>query len=192
MFDIVTVYHTQPAMEDAARLYSEVERHCSLPFTFITVDNRIDNRGFARGCNVGVSQGGHAYIGLLNPDCHVKGDPLQPVVDAFRDPVIVITGERFEKQETEVRAWGCTDWVCGAAFFVRRSFWERVGGFDERYVWAWEETDMIRRAEQMGYRAKSIRLPVEHSSPRDDSEGTSAYKNHWFEHGARVFRDTWR
>jgi GT2 family glycosyltransferase len=44
------------------------------------------------------------------------------------------------------------DEVMGAFFFVRRSLFESLGGFDERFFGYFEEVDFSRRAQQVGYR----------------------------------------
>jgi N-acetylglucosaminyl-diphospho-decaprenol L-rhamnosyltransferase len=43
------------------------------------------------------------------------------------------------------------DGIMGAFFFVRRSLFDRLGGFDERFFVYFEETDFGYRAEQLGY-----------------------------------------
>jgi N-acetylglucosaminyl-diphospho-decaprenol L-rhamnosyltransferase len=47
------------------------------------------------------------------------------------------------------------DWVLGAALLVRRSAFDAVGGFDERYVFYSEETDLCRRLRDRGWRTLS-------------------------------------
>lgn len=43
-------------------------------------------------------------------------------------------------------------WVTGAAFAVRRTVWEQLGGFDEGYVGGyWEDVDFCVRAQLAGY-----------------------------------------
>jgi GT2 family glycosyltransferase len=41
----------------------------------------------------------------------------------------------------------------GACLVIRRSLFERLGGFDPRFFFYWEDTDLARRARALGYRA---------------------------------------
>lgn len=192
-FDLITVFHNETNHWQAIELQSEISvTEVGMPYTFIGVDNRIENRGFAKGCNYGARQGTGDIIGFLNPDVEVLGWFLMTVAREFtRDPQLCITGERFGKPQRELRDWGVRDWVCGAAMFVRRSWFEQLGGFDERYVWGWEETDFIRRTEAAGGAVRSITLPLAHSSPSDDNEADAAYKRLHFENGKKLYREKW-
>lgn len=190
--DIVTVFHNEDNHSLHLELIEQINMHEPNRVSIIAVDNRVNNRGFAAGCNLGAQYGTAPVIGFLNPDTEVYGPFVDSVHAAFMaDDNLVITGCRFGKLDREINAWGCHDWVCGAAFFVRRDWWEQVGGFDTIYRWSWEETDMIRRAQEQKKNVKSIVLPLKHDSPVINSDTDSAYKNHWFEHGARVFNKRW-
>jgi GT2 family glycosyltransferase len=83
------------------------------------------------------------------------------------------------------------DWVCGAAFFVLRSWFAQVEGFDTQFTWSWEETDLIRQAQRQGRRCQSIPLPFQHTSPESDSSKEAAYKNFHFERGAARYHQKW-
>lgn len=191
--DIITVYHNDTNYEQHRQLRESLVRHePEGGFTFIGVDNRVTNRGFARGCNLGAfSKGaGAPVIGFINPDAVVTGPFLEEVAAALVRPV-VITGRRFGKPQSELDLWGVSDWVCGAALFVERQWFTDVGGFDERYVWGWEETDLIRQAQRQGLTCRSIDLPIEHHSPTQNSPVDANFKRHHFERGARQFYSKW-
>jgi len=197
LIDIVSVYHRDENYALALDLAEQIERYEDLiPWHFIGVDNRQINRGFAKGCNLGASQGKAPVIGFLNPDVEVQGPFMAKVLDALSGASgTVITGERFGKRAGEFeRIWGCKDWVCGAALFVRRDFFESFHGFDEQFVWGWEETDLIRRAQaHMPNRrsTRSISLPLKHESPSDNRPEDVAYKIKWFNKGAARFQQKW-
>lgn len=188
--DLVTVFHNDRNHKEHLALERAL-REFETDYRFIPVDNRVENRGFARGCNVGAAIGDAPVIGFLNPDVGIQGPFLERVHDVLGRDNVVVTGCRFGKPQTEIRSWGCRDWVCGAALFVRRSWWESVGGFDEQFVWGWEETDLVRRAESAGLHVRSIELPIRHASPAHDTPEDAEYKRRHFEEGARRFRSKW-
>ncbi len=43
-----------------------------------------------------------------------------------------------------------TSWVCGAIMLIRTDLFQRAGGFDPRFFLYFEETDLCRRATQLG------------------------------------------
>jgi hypothetical protein len=191
--DIVTVYHNDRNYQQYLDLKkSLLECEPDGNYSFIGVDNRVTNRGFALGCNIGAfARAATApVIAFLNPDVTVSGPFLQRAIGALEYP-IVITGCRFGKPQPELNAWGVADWVCGAAMFVTRDWFTAVGGFDVGYVWSWEETDLIRRAQAQGLRCRSIDLPIAHASPESDNPQDSTYKNTQFERSAQRFRSKW-
>lgn len=192
MFDLVTVFHNERNYKQAVQLEVDLQFHADAAYVLWKVNNREENRGFSKGSNLGASWGKHPFIGFLNPDSQVNGPLLSPVLRAFEDEHVVITGERFHKPQSELRTWGVKDWVCGACFFVRRDYWEEVGGFDEQFVWGWEETDFIRRAQVAGRGVRSISLPVYHESPGDETHQDFVYKRKHFAEGAALFYRKWR
>ena len=193
MIDIVTVVHNEVNRSYVDDLLLDIEGYEPQGgFTYTVHSNEVENLGFAKGCNIGASKGSGEIIGFLNPDVEVRGPFIDRVNQTLSHPGTVITGNRFNKSAMELREWGVRDWVCGAVFFVKRDWFEKVGGFDEGYVWAWEETDLIRQAEFQGLIVKSIHLPITHSSPTKDSEEDRAYKMRNFEVGRSRFKRKWR
>lgn len=191
--DLVTVYHNDTNFEQHKRLRASlIEHEPDGGYTFITVDNRDNNRGFAGGCNIGAfaKEATAPIIGFLNPDAVVTG-PFLDAVTATLVPPVVITGCRFGKSQAELNDWGVRDWVCGAAMFVTRTWFTNVGGFDTQFVWGWEETDLIRRAEAQKLRCRSIALPIHHESPAENSQRDVRYKHFHFNRGAQRFRSKW-
>lgn len=191
-FDIVTIVHNERNAAQGAELELAVKEHADREYQFWTVDNRERNRGFGPGCLLGAGWGDATVIGFLNPDTVVSGPFMAKVEAVLAEPGVVITGERFGKPMAEYRkVWGCHDWVCGAAFFVLRDWWEEIGGFDPNFVWGWEETDFIRKTQAAGRRARSIALPITHASPEDDTPEDGDYKRKHFDRGARLFYKRW-
>ena len=54
------------------------------------------------------------------------------------------------------------DWLSGFAFFVRRSLWEEVGGFDENLPDYGNEKELCWRVAKMGYRNVWVRQAYIH------------------------------
>ncbi len=185
MIDVVTVFHNAESKADAYKLKEQVTSFPQVASHHL-VDNTVENRGFAKGCNLGAYYGSAPIVGFLNPDAKLTGDFCPGVIRTIQSGA-TITGESFGKPKREVRIWGCHDWVCGAAMFVDRKWFESVGGFDERFVWSWEETALIRLAEKHGRVVRSISLPIEHQSPSEMPVAESEYKNKWFDHGQKLF-----
>lgn len=189
--DIVTVFHNETNYAQHLSLFEAIRLHEGSDAMLIGVDNRSENRGFSKASNLGATRGSAPIVGFLNPDLVVKGPFLDRVESVLADPHVVITGERFGKPQWELDVWGCRDWACGAAFFVERDWWEESGGFDERFVWGWEESDLIRRTQRAGRVTRSIQLPFHHASPDVDTPVDAEYKRTNFERGAKLFYEKW-
>jgi GT2 family glycosyltransferase len=193
MIDIVTVIHNDKNELLAADLYKQISKF-ETDFTFFIHSNKEDNLGFAKGCNLGAfrDDAKSDIIAFINPDVSVRGPFIKLITETLSDPNVVITGNRFRKPSAELKIWGVSDWVCGATFFVKRDWFESVGGFDENYVWSWEETDLIRQAESQGLIVKSINITtLHHASPDDDSRQDSLYKKTNFAKGQKYYFSKW-
>lgn len=49
-----------------------------------------------------------------------------------------------------------TGWVCGAIFMIRTDLARRLGGFDPRFFLYWEEMDLCRRAQDIGFETWAV------------------------------------
>jgi GT2 family glycosyltransferase len=196
MIDIVTVTHNSINEQQAVQLQVALNNYEDpSDYTFYVHSNRTENLGFGKACNLAAFREGakSPIIGFLNPDVVVQGKFTQRVMSVFDgEPNTVIAGNRFEKPQRELDIWGVRNWVCGAVFFVRRNWFTSVGGFDENYVWSWEETDLIRTAESNGLRVHSIKLQITHESPSDDADADAEYKLRHFKAGQAYYAKKWR
>jgi GT2 family glycosyltransferase len=193
MVDLVTIVHNDMNRSFAERLRVGLELYEPDNYRLIVRDNFAVNLGFAKGCNWGAKQATSDIIGFVNPDVLVNGSFITTVESQFLDPKVVITGCTFRKGKVDQSHNGLTNWVCGAALFVRRDWFVSNGGFFEGYVWSWEETDLCRTAESQGLEVKPILLPLVHdrSHVAKESLEDKTYKDKYFREGAKVYRGRW-
>jgi N-acetylglucosaminyl-diphospho-decaprenol L-rhamnosyltransferase len=55
-----------------------------------------------------------------------------------------------------------TGWVCGAALMIRSDLMRQLGGFDPRFFLYWEEVDLCKRAEELGYEVWAVGSAIAH------------------------------
>jgi N-acetylglucosaminyl-diphospho-decaprenol L-rhamnosyltransferase len=140
----------------------------------VTVNN--ENLGFGRAATQGARHGSAREILFLNPDASIDADTLTLLVQRLElDPKLAVVSPQMVRPDGSLqrtwwpfpsasRAWGealrinrwnnrSTDgFVIGACFLIRRSTFETLGGFDERFWLYGEETDLCRRASDAGFR----------------------------------------
>jgi GT2 family glycosyltransferase len=197
MIDIITITHSATNEEQCKKMLASLQKHEDGNYNFILRDNSVENFGFAKGCNWGAKQAKTDILGFLNPDTTVHGKFIETVEKQFKqDDNLVIVGSTFGTKKSSYSHLGLHNWVCGAAFFVRRDWFESVGGFWEGYVWSWEETDLCRQAQQLGKGIKAIDalLPITHDGtpPGVQSDRDSRYKTKHFNRGKRLYNARWR
>ncbi len=129
-----------------------------------------DNLGFAAGCNLGGAASRAPLILLLNPDAQPAPGCLEalrhcaserPAWGAWQALVTMRNGELINTAGNVVHYLGmgwagrCGDplssapdgpaevpFASGAALMVRRTDWERLGGFEQRYFMYGEDLDL--------------------------------------------------
>ena len=139
------------------------------------------NLGFLLNCNHAAQKARGEFIVFLNNDTQVRPDWLETLVELLeRDETIGIAGSKLiypdgRLQEaggivwSDASGWNYgrlddpekpeynylkeTDYLSGASIIVRRDLWNKIGGFDERYIPAYyEDTDLAFEARKRGYR----------------------------------------
>lgn len=190
MIDLVTVVHNA-AYANSARVLEHEVAQVSHPdqYEFTVVDNTKENVGFARACNWGARQGTGEIVGFINPDIRVQGPFLAQVEDALQNAHVV--GCSFGgKEDFEKKHWLISTWVCGAAFFVHRRWWDLLNGFDERFVWSHEETDFILRTELLNGKVLDVDLEINHIELPQVATDT-AYKQFHYEMARKEYNRKW-
>lgn len=138
------------------------------------------NIGFGRAHNAGFGASQGDVVLFLNPDTVILPGALQALLDVFEDQRTGIAGPLLVDSAGKVdpdcfgNKWSLlstvgkkifgrggspisaskeifeTDWVSGGAMMVRRSIFEKIGGFDENFFMYFEDVDFCLRAKKQG------------------------------------------
>jgi N-acetylglucosaminyl-diphospho-decaprenol L-rhamnosyltransferase len=119
---------------------------------------------------------GHPRVGICAPAIR-EGDQLQ-AAGLLATPTTVLRaatglGRPYPKSRPiqPDDAPFRTSWVCGAAMMIRSDAFRALGGFDPRFFLYFEETDLLRRADEAGWEIWAVgQAVIEH-------EGAGAAKD---------------
>lgn len=180
------------------------------------------NLGFLQNCNKAANYAKGRYIHFLNNDTEVLPLWLESLVNLMeKDPKIALVGSKLvypngELQEAGGIIWADAsgwnygrgdnpekseynyikevDYVSGASMLIKKSVWEKLGGFDEQYSPAYfEDTDLAYRVRELGlkvmYQPESIVIHYEGISNGTDL--TSGIKKFQYEN-QKKFLKRWK
>jgi hypothetical protein len=139
------------------------------------ISNR-ENLGFGRANNTAAKIAAGEYLFFLNSDTIIPEDILPQLKICFglprvavAAPSLVLPGGGIQKNSFgkfpnlfntllgklignigEAKA----EWVSGAALAIRKSVFDKIGGFDEKYFMYFEDIDLCYQAAELGYEIK--------------------------------------
>ncbi|MCX6976168.1 MAG: glycosyltransferase family 2 protein, partial [Verrucomicrobia bacterium] len=180
-----------------------------------------ENSGFAAACEAGVAASSSEFIYLLNNDTEVVSGWLDGLVEEFdREPTAGVVGSMIINSDHRLQEAGVVifsdgsgmpygsgdspldwqyrsrrevDYCSGCSLLVRRSLWDEIGGFDDRFAPAYfEDVDLCFSARSHGqtvfYTPRSVLFHSEGSSSGTDGTGTKRFQ---FRNKERFF-EKWR
>lgn len=168
----------------------------SLPFT--TVFGPVNLR-FAKGNNEAIKYASGDYLLFLNNDTVPEYDWLSPMVQLIMDaPECGIVGSKLLYPDRTIQHIGMyidfkgrrkcyfkqypedipeavtvreCELVSAACMLIKKSLFEKVGKFDERYIHGVEDVDLCLKVRELGYKIlfcpKSVLIHFEGTSLRD-------------------------
>lgn len=176
----------------------------------VKVIRNQENLRFLRNCNHAAQFAKGRYILFLNNDTQVQKDWLAPLVELIeRDEKNGMVGSKLVYPDGRLQeaggilwkdgsAWNYgnrsdpdapeynyvkeVDYISGAAIMIRRTLWEEIGGFDERFAPAYcEDSDLAFEVRKHGcrvlYQPLSVVVHFEGvSNGTDTSSGQKAYQ----------------
>jgi len=131
------------------------------------------NKGFAAANNLGARAARGEYLFFLNSDTFVRENILTPLrleLESKATIGIIAPQLILENNQSQPYAFGLKKdsnpelaWVSGAALIIRRTLFQALQGWDERFFMYFEDQDLSRRAIQKGYQlARLVSVSVIH------------------------------
>jgi GT2 family glycosyltransferase len=133
---------------------SRVEAGLRPDDVLLSVDNTHDNRGFAVGCNLAAGKGSGELICFVNPDGDLTPECLDRLEAAFADPEVVAVNPDIGESNLPLAADGQPTFLSGCCLVVRRSAFEAVGRWDERFFMYGEDVDLSFKLRELGRLAR--------------------------------------
>jgi GT2 family glycosyltransferase len=159
------------------------------------------NVGFSAGMNAGLElalRRGFDWSLVLNNDTIAEPGLLSALLGAFEPEDVGMAAPTVVYADDPGRVWpsagwrrGLTlaafdttadppsdepydvDWATACCLMVRREVWEKVGLFDDRYAFYYEDHDLCIRARSLGWRIRHVpRARIRHRVSASTGEGS--------------------
>ncbi len=158
-----------------------------------------ENLGYAGGNNIGIKyalENGADYVFILNPDTTVKSNLLAKLAEIAKKKLkagiigmainegdkIIYCGEiewlKPELSHSQLHPKPSTlnpnQYIPGAAMFVNKKVFEKIGMFDERYFLYFEDADFCVRAQRAGFKLTVAPEAMVHHNPSSSTSKLGA------------------
>ncbi len=154
------------------------------------------NLGFGRAANLGLKSVTTPYALLLNPDVETTPHDIEALlshVNTITDTWLFLapntgTAPKLSEHQSQT-SLGRISFASGCALLFNVESFLALEGFDENIFLFFEETDLCKRAENLGYSmyyAQHISFPHEAGSSVENVDNLSAIKI-WHYHWSRLY-----
>ncbi len=119
------------------------------------------NLGFGKAHNLAIAQGSNDYIFILNPDTVLSKNCISNLLNtAKNDAANVSAWEARQSPYEHPKIYNPvtleTSWVSAAALLVRRSTFDKIGGFDRHFFLYGEDVDLSWRLRDAGTQLRYV------------------------------------
>lgn len=151
------------------------------------------NLGFGNGVNYMAGRVDADIFVFVNDDCYFPHPWVDQLIEPLRkDEKTAVTGARLLKPDGGTwENFERPNWVCGACFAIRRKLFFKVGGFDKRYFFSWEETDLCRLFTKLGMKCEVIPSAQVGHIGGETADLRSDFAQEHFKKGQRIFDQKW-
>jgi N-acetylglucosaminyl-diphospho-decaprenol L-rhamnosyltransferase len=164
----------------------------------LTVIRNADPQGYGANQNAAFASASSPFFCVLNPDIRLKENPFPQLLKAFDDPSVALVAPKIispdGSEEDSARkfptlwdllskAFGrhdgtyfetpengliYPDWLAGMFLLLRKSFFEKVRGFDAKFYLYYEDVDLCWRLRRDGFQVVQDRsVSVVHDARRE-------------------------
>ena len=173
----------------------------------IVLVESAQNLGFAGGCNLGVAHASGDIVAFLNSDARPDAQWIAAAMVGFSDPAVGAVASRVLDWKGELvdfvdagLTWfgkGYKPFVgdragtlglstkdvlfgTGSAMFVRRSVFDELGGFDERFFMFYEDVDLGWRLNLLGHRFRYVPESIAYHRHHATAERFGRFREAYF------------
>lgn len=141
----------------------------------ISIVRRVFNQkngGFAKSCNEGAKMYKNLaeFILFLNDDVELGKNFFRDILKPFDDDNVALVGCKASKMP-----WG----VNGSIMCIRREIFEKIGGFDERYLFMREDGDICENIKRRGYKIAISKAKAKHKGGFSFKTESKIFKDNW-------------
>lgn len=180
------------------------------------------NLMFLRNCNQAAQKASGKYIVFLNNDTQVQKNWLKPLTELMEaDEKIGLAGSKLVYADgtlqeaggiiwSDGNGWNYgrnddamkpeynyvreVDYISGASIMIRKSLWNEIGGFDERFAPAYcEDSDLAFQVRQRGYNVvyQPLSVVVHYEGKSNGTDTSQGVKKYQIENSIKL-KEKWR